>query len=103
MTWENFKLKLRGPGTLSSRLPDGGSREQLRQGAGQGREPATLVRDPAQVSNRNGDAQDRSDQAGPTWAGEDWFLAHRLQVCRSNPGEPACSGSPLPSWGLPSL
>lgn len=70
------------PGTLSSRLPDGGSREQLLPGAGQGREPATQVRDPAQGSKRNGDTRNKSDQAGPTWAGEDWFVAHRIQVCR---------------------
>ena len=43
------------PGTLSSRLPDGGSREQLLPGAGQGREPATQVRDPAQGSRCDGE------------------------------------------------
>lgn len=116
MTWENFKSKFCGPGgTLSSRLPDGGSREQLLRGARQGREAlrrGTLPRAARGVEAAWG----RSDQAGPTRAGGDWFVAHRLQVCglseskggwafyalghTSVPGLPALlSGGPPSLWG----
>lgn len=47
VTWENFKLKSRGPDTRSSRLPEEGSREQLLSSARQ-------MRDPVQGSKRHG-------------------------------------------------
>lgn len=77
----------------------------------------TQVRDPARATRGMEAEQDRRHQAGSTQAGDDWFVAHSLQVCglsESKGGRalyalghlcprPACSVSPLPSWGPPSV